>query len=231
MHIPPRRRRRCLHVHYLAQRGRSQREIAEQLEVSRATVRSDLQLIETHWASIAASTADDLLLESLYFLQLRLQLVAEQDIVGNVSGHLEPVEYLRAREAQAAQLNSLAREVRRTAHDVQQRAAQRPDQPGLYDEEPQKLAETTSETDKTDHPGPTISSSAQEIVADRPQEEKNAPETVHLPDPPDLDALISEAIDHFPHLKGQSTEQILTFLDQLTDPEASEPAVYTEAAG
>ena len=181
MHIPPKRRRRIMHAHYLSQRGHSHRHIAERLEVSQATVRSDLQLIETHWSSLASATADDLLLESLNFLHLRLQLVADQDIVGNVSAHLEPVEYLRAREAQAAQLNNLAREVRRTAHDVQQRAAQRPDQPDLFNEEPQEPAETTAELSKTDPPDSTISSPEQEIVQSRPSEEKTPAEPIRPP--------------------------------------------------
>ena len=170
-----------MHAHYLSQRGRSHRQIAEALEVSQATVRSDLQLVETHWSSLAAATADDLLLESLNFLHLRLQLVADQDIVGNVSAHLEPVEYLRAREAQAAQLNNLAREVRRTAHDVHQRAAQRPDQPDLFNEEPQEPAETTPELSKTDHPNSTISSPEQEIVQSQPAEERIPAEPIRPP--------------------------------------------------
>ena len=173
-----------MHAHYLSQRGHSHRQIAETLEVSQATVRSDLHLIETHWSSLASATADDLLLESLNFLHLRLQLVADQDIVGNVSAHLEPVEYLRAREAQAAQLNNLAREVRRTAHDVQQRAARRPDQPDLFNEEPQEpqeAAETTPELSKTDHPDSTISSPEQEIVQSQHAEEKIAAEPIRPP--------------------------------------------------
>ncbi|MCY3922618.1 MAG: hypothetical protein OXG27_09495 [Chloroflexi bacterium] len=181
MHITPKRRRRVMHAHYLSQRGRSHRQIAEALKVSQATVRSDLQLVETHWSSLASATADDLLLESLNFLQLRLQLVVDQDIVGNVSGHLAPVEYLRARGAQAAQLNNLAREVRRTTHEVQQRAAQRPDQPDLYDEEPQEPAETTPELSKTDHPVSTISSPEQEIVQSQPAEEKIPADPIRPP--------------------------------------------------
>ncbi len=231
MHIPSKRRQRCLRVHYLRQRGNSQRQIAKQLEVSHATVRADLQLVETHWNSIASAAADDILLESLHLLHLRLSLAIKYDDVAANTDRLTPVDYLRAREGRETQLNALAREIRRTAQDIYRRAEQRPDQPGLFDEapqaEPQKLAESTSETDKTDHPEPTISSPAQEIVADRPQEEKNAPETVHLPNPTDLDALISEAIDHFPHLKGQSTEQILAFLDQLTDPDRQNPEIPT----
>ncbi|MCY3732796.1 MAG: HTH domain-containing protein [Chloroflexi bacterium] len=227
MHIPPNRRRRCLHAHYLAQRGRSQREIAKQLEVSRATVRSDLQLVETHWASIAAPAADDILLESLHLLNLRLSLAIKYDDVAADADRLSPVDYLRAREGREAQLNALAREIRRTAQDIHRRAEQRPDQPGLYDEEPQESAETSTKLTTSATPDPTISSPEQEIVADQPQEEKIAPETAHLPDPPDHDALINEAIDHFPHLKGQSTEQILTFLDQLTDPDRQYPEIPT----
>ena len=70
-------------------------------------------------------------------------------------------------------------------------------------------------------PKPTISSPEQEIVQSEPEKEK-------IPEEPDHDALIQEAITHFPHLKGQSETQILQFLDQLTTPE---PKIYAEAAG
>ena len=74
MHIPPQRRRRALQAHYLSQRGHAQQQIAEKLGVARATVRADLQLVETHWSSLAAAAADDLLLESLQLLQMRLSI-------------------------------------------------------------------------------------------------------------------------------------------------------------
>ncbi len=228
MHITPKRRRRAMRVHYLTQRAKSQKDIAEQLNVSKATVRADLQLVETHWASIASAAADDLLLESLSLLQIRLSLAIKSDDVANQISRLTSVEFLRARDAQESQLNTLAREIRRTAQEVQRRAAQRPDQPELYQEDAQDLSETTPESAQIDPPDLTISSPEQEIAVDQPETEK-------IPADPDLDALIEEAVQHFPHLKGKSPDQIVLFLDRITNPEAPEseyPAeIYAEAAG
>ena len=65
MHIPPQRRTRILEAHRLRRRGRSLRKIAEQLDVSAATIHADLQLLETNWPDIARPTAQDVLLEQL----------------------------------------------------------------------------------------------------------------------------------------------------------------------
>ena len=235
MHIPAKRRRRALRAHYLQQRGHAQRQIAEQLDVAPATVRADLQLAETHWSQIAAATADDLLLESLQLLQIRLSVALQQDHVAAHAKHLTPVEYLRARDAEEARFNALAREIRRTAHEVHQRAEQRPDQPGLYEQEPQEPAQTTPKLSKTAHPDSTISRPEQEIVPADASQENSPPAPVALPEPADLDAVIYEAVRHFPQLEGQSEEQILTFLDQLTEPKTpipdNPPPIYAAAAG
>ena len=90
MQIHPARRRRALRVHYLQQRGDSLRKIAEQLGVSHTTVRDDLRLLESHWSSIAAPAADDLLLESLQLLQFRLVLATRGDEVARLSDRLTP---------------------------------------------------------------------------------------------------------------------------------------------
>ncbi len=228
MRITPQRRRRATRVHYLRQHGQSLKQIAETVNISLATVRSDLKLVEAHWASIASAVADDLLLESLFLLKTRLSLAIKYDYVADNAKRLTPVEYLRARDAQETQLNALAREIRRTAHEVQRRAEQRPDQPELFDEEPQESAETTTKLSQIEPPDPTISSPEQEIV---PSEAK----TETIPSEPDLDTLIAEAVQHFPHLEGQSPEQILHFLDQITTPEAQDKdtptPIYAEAAG
>ncbi len=231
MHISPKQRRRSVRAHYLRQRGQSLKKIAETSKTSVATVRADLKLAETHWSSIAAATADDLLLQSLHLLQLRLNVALKYDFVADNANRLTPVEYLRARDAQETQLNSLAREIRRTVQDVHRRAEQRPDQPDLFDEEPenpQELAETTPELSQIEPPDSTISSAEQEIVQSEAEEGKIAAE-------PDLDALIAEAVQHFPHLEGQTPEQVLHFLDQITNPNAQDPEIptqiYAEAAG
>ena len=178
MHIPPRRRRRALRIHYLIQRGLSQQQVAEKLEISRATVRSDLQLIETHWSRIAAPAADDLLLQSLQLLRIRLSRAIKRDEVSHNARRLMPVEYLRARDAQETQLNGLAREIRRTVRQVQLRAEQRPDQPDLFDEQPQDSSETMTKLTKIAPPSSTISSPQQEIVPDPAPEEKIPTESV-----------------------------------------------------
>ncbi len=170
-----------MRAHHLRQQGHTLRQIAEKLNISVATVRADLKLAQTHWATIAAASADDLLLESLHLLQIRLTLAIKRDYVADNAGRLTPVDYLRARDAQENQLNHLAREIRRTAHDVHRRAAQRPDQPDLFDEEPQELAETITESTKIEPPNSTISSPAQEIVQSQPSEEKIPTEPIRPP--------------------------------------------------
>ena len=74
MHIPPQRRTRILEAHRLRRRGRSLRKIAEQLDVSPATIHADLQLLESNWPDIASPTAQDALLEQL----TRLRALADQ---------------------------------------------------------------------------------------------------------------------------------------------------------
>ena len=221
MQITPKQRRRAVRVHFLSLQGNSHKEIAESFKISRATVRADLQLIETHWSEIAAAAADDLLLESLQLLEGRVTLATRDKSIDELANRLTPVEYLRARDARETQFTALAREIRRTVHEVHQRVEQRPDQPALDQEEVQETDETSTKLTISATPKPTISSPEQEIVQSEPEKEK-------LPQEPDHDALIQEAITHFPHLKGQSETQILQFLDQLTTPE---PKIYAEAAG
>ncbi len=232
MHISPKQRRRSVRAHYLRQRGQSLKQIAETSKTSVATVRADLKLVETHWSSIAAATADDLLLESLFLLKTRLSLAIAHDFVADNAKRLTPVDYLRARDAQETQLNSLAREIRRTVQDVHRRAEQRPDQPDLFHEEPRELAETTPKLSQIEPPDSTIPSPEQEIVESETEREKFAPEPTQQPE---IDPVISEAIELFPHLRRKSDEQILNFLEKLTDPNARTPEIpipaYPEAAG
>ena len=148
MHISPRQRRRSVRAHYLRQQGHSLQHIADTLKTSLATVRANLKLAETHWSSIAAATADDLLLRSLHLLQLRLTSAIKLD---------------------------------RVANNADRRAEQRPDQPDLFDEEPenpQELTETTPKLSQIEPPDSTISSPGQEIVQSEASEEK-------IPEPPD----------------------------------------------
>ena len=87
MHIPPQRRTRILEAHRLRRRGRSLRKIAEQLNVSPATIHADLQLLESNWPDIASPTAQDALLEQL----TRLRALADQL---TADGPLAPLTHL-----------------------------------------------------------------------------------------------------------------------------------------
>ena len=218
MYVPPKQRRRCLRVHYLRQRGTSLKQIAEQLDLSVATVRADLKLVENHWSSIAAAAADDLLLESLQLLQFRLRLALNDDLLAKIAVNLTPVEMLRAHEAHQQRLDNLAREIRRTVEQVHRRAEQRTDQTVLAEDDLQELEKTTPKSSQIAPSDPTISSPEREIVESQAAQEKTTEEPIPDPDPPELEALIAEAVEHFPQLRGQSPDQILTFLDQLTDP-------------
>lgn len=52
----PRRRRRTLREHQLRQNGWSLERIAQQVNVSNATVHADLRLLETNWSDFARAT-------------------------------------------------------------------------------------------------------------------------------------------------------------------------------
>ena len=254
MHIQPKRRRRCLKVHALTLQGLSQRKIAERLNISHATVRADQQLIETHWSEIAAPAADDLLLQQLDLLRRETARIARQDIMETFGNHITMAEYIKACDARDAKILAYLRETRRTIDAIHRRAKERlaeqreaPQhdvQPDLYQDDDQgddqsdvettqELAETNPKLAQTVHPNSTSPQPEQEIVAPDAPEEKNPPKTIQPAADPLLDPIIKEALEVFPQLKGQSPDQILTFLDQLTDPTKEEPPIpaYAEAAG
>ena len=176
-----------MRVHFLRQQGMSTRSIAKQLDISHSTVREDLKLVETHWSTIAAAAADDLLLESLQLLNYRLVLALENKAVSRNAQRLTPADYLRARDAHETQLTNLSREVRRTAQAVHQRAAQRPDQPELYesdDKEPQNLAKPTQNLPQPStriRRSPAQSRRSSKI---RPPKKKFPPTQLRTPNPP-----------------------------------------------
>ena len=142
MHITPRQRRRSIRVHYFRQQGHSLQYIADTSKTSLATVRADLKLAETHLSSIAAATADDLLLQSLHLLQLRL--------------------------AAAIKLDRVANNADRRAEQRPDQPELFDEEP----ENPQELAETTPKLSQIEPPDSTISSPGQEIVQSEASEEK-----------------------------------------------------------
>ena len=249
MYIPPRRRRRILRVHHLRQQGQSLRQIAAQLNVAHATVRSDLQLVESHWSEIAAPAADDLLLDALHLLRRELAHAVDERRLTDIAQRLPLVEFLRANDARVAQVVALVRETRRTANEIQRRAAQREAQPGLDSQDSdvqnteaqdreaaQQTAEDSPESSTPIQPAATISRPEQEIVAADRAAEKTPPETIQPhPDPlmdPIIDPIIEEAVALFPDLDGKPRREILNFIKQLTDPiHQQDPRTYADAAG
>ena len=242
MHIQPKRRRRCLKVHSLTLQGLSQRKIAERLNVSHATVRADQQLIETHWSEIAAPAADDLLLQQLDLLRRETARIARQDIMETFGNHITVAEYIKACDVRDAKILAYLRETRRTINAIHRRAKEREAQPDLYQDSYENDAETAPEPSETSpklaqtvHPNSASPQPEQEIVPTEAPAEKIPPKTFQPASDPLLESIIKEALEFFPQLKGQSPDQILAFLDQLTDPtNENEPipeALYAEAAG
>ena len=246
MHIQPKRRRRCLKVHALTLQGLSQRKIAERLKISHATVRADQQLIETHWSELAAPAADDLLLQQLDLLRRETARIARQDIMETFGNHITMAEYIKACDARDAKILAYLRETRRTIDAIHRRAKEREAQPDLYQDDDQdndqdevettqELAETSPKLAQTVHPNSASPQPEQEIVPTEAPAEKIPDKTIQPDSDPLLDSIINDALEFFPQLKGQSPDQILQFLDQLTDPtNESDPipeALYAEAAG
>ena len=240
MHIPPKRRRRCLKVHHLSMKGVAQRKIAKQLGVSHATIRSDLRLIEAHWSDIAAPAADDLLLEQLQLLHEQTARIARVDLMETFGKHITVTEYIKVCDGRDAKVLAFIRETRRTIDAIHRRAAEREAQPDLYEDDIESLQETDETAPKLAkavHPNSASPQPEQEIVAPEAAPGNNPPTTTQSdPDPsadPLLDPILDEAVTLFPHLKGQPPDQILTFLDQLTEPTPDEDQlpIYADAAG
>ncbi len=189
MYIPPKRRRRILQVQLLRHEGRSLRQIGRRLGVSHATVRSDLQLLETHWSEIAGPAADDFLLQLLHLLGHRLVALLQEDVYARYADQLAPQEYIRFQRAHTAELAVLLRETRHAIQAIHQHAPQRRSEAAQIQAElEQHLAALDSPTDQ-DHPKPstidhseaTIPQPQQELVDS--EEAQGDAETIH-PDQP-----------------------------------------------
>ena len=135
MKISFRRRQRALKVHELRQQGRSLRNIGKQLDISHATVLSDLKLIETHWSEITQESADDFQLEQFSLLQRRLRALLQRDLLKEF-GRITPQDFIRIYEAHNRELAILLRETRRLTDQLHRRAERRELEPG---ELPQEL--------------------------------------------------------------------------------------------
>ena len=217
MHIPPKRRRRILNAHHLRQQGQSLRKIAEQLHVSHATIRADLQLVESHWSELAAPAADDLLLNQLHILRCLLVKLVEEDLVQKYS-RLSVPEFTRLYEIRATEIATVLRETRQTVAQIHRRAEQREAQPELSSETVAEPAEIPPKLSATIHSNQPISQPEQEIVEISSSENISA---IHPADPLPEDIL----------------EQAQAFLEQLhvqelhAPPAPPPPSGLADAAG
>ena len=90
MNISPRRRRRIFHEHALRQAGQTLEQIADQVNVSIATVHADLRLLEAHWILLTQDIHDDLLLQQIARLDQRIERLSQLDPVDQVCRGLGP---------------------------------------------------------------------------------------------------------------------------------------------
>ena len=88
--ISPRRRRRIFRAHQLRQDGLTLEQIAEQLDVSVATVHADLRLLEEHWVVLTQDIHDDLLLQQIARLDRRVERLSRLDPIADAQRALGP---------------------------------------------------------------------------------------------------------------------------------------------
>ncbi len=94
MNISPRRRRRIFHEHALRQAGQTLEQIADQVNVSIATVHADLRLLEAHWLLLTQDIHDDLLVQQIARLDQRLERLSRLDPVDHARRALGPDTHL-----------------------------------------------------------------------------------------------------------------------------------------
>lgn len=88
--ISPRRRRRIFREHQLRQAGHTLEQIAEQANVSIATVHADLKLLEEQWIFLTQEIHHDLLLHQIARLERRVEHLSRLDPVADARRDLGP---------------------------------------------------------------------------------------------------------------------------------------------
>ena len=94
MNISPRRRRRIFREHELRQDGLTLEQIADQVDVSIATVHADLRLLEEHWSLVTKNIHDDLLLQQIARLDRRIERLNRLDPLDHARRTLGPDDQL-----------------------------------------------------------------------------------------------------------------------------------------
>ena len=193
MNISPQRRQRIVRAHHLRRNGRSQTESADLLNVSKATVNADLKLLEADWAHIAELTHDDLLLDQIEQLNLRLKhllslgpldLIKQLGLPEDMRVSIAEMTRLYAVHQQSIQaatreLRLLLRELR---PETRQRSPDIIDAELAEDPEPDQPGSNWPQLNKPDRSDRTIPSKTLEIERPDPKQKNSADHpTIPLP--------------------------------------------------
>ena len=198
MQISPQRRQRMLREHHLRQSGYSQAQIARELNVSRATVHADLKLLEAEWSVVAELTHDDLLLDQIERINLRLQRLLSLEPVDLIEQLGLPMdirvslaEMIRLYTVHQQSINAAARELRLLLRQLRTDTRQRADENidielvDAADVDDEQLAEPEpgwNELNKPEQSEHLIPSKTQEIPSSPPAHENSA-EHLNIPLP------------------------------------------------
>ncbi len=180
MNISPRRRRRIFQEHALRQAGRTLEQIADQTNVSIATVHADLRLLEEHWVLLTQDIHDDILLQQVARLDQRLERLTGADPIEQARRALGPDAQLtfeqltQIEERHARRLAQVERELRMLLKQLNiphiYSSMRSPDHPDdeFADHETDRKNLKEPETIPTPIPSKTL-----EIVAPHPSEKNS----------------------------------------------------------
>ena len=190
--ISPRRRRRIFRAHQLRQEGLTLEQIADQLNVSIATVHADLRALEENWIALTQDIHDDLLLQQIARLDHRLERLNRLDPIADAmfalgpDAQLTPDQLDRIEERHARRLAQAEREFRMLLKQLHRPHAAASARPFVYpdpDAEPAPYPDdelADPETDRTnlkepESLSPAIPSKTLEIVPPAASEKNSFP--------------------------------------------------------
>ena len=189
--ISPRRRRRIFRAHQLRQDGLTLEQIAQQLNVSIATVHADLRALEENWTALTQDIHDDLLLQQIARLDQRLERLNRLDPIADAifalgpDAQLTPDQLDRIEERHARRLAQAEREFRMLLKQLHRPHVTASARPFVYpnpDAEPAPYPDdelADPETDRTnlkepESLSPAIPSKTLEIVANGTAEKNSS---------------------------------------------------------
>ena len=183
--ISPRRRRRIFQEHALRQTGHTLEQIADQTNVSIATVHADLRLLEENWLLLTQDIHDDLLLQQIARLDQRLERLSRIDPLEQARQALGPEAQLsfdqltQIEDRHARRLAQAERELRMLLKQLYNQhvysSTRSPDHPDDEFADHESDRKSLKEPETISVP---ISSKTLAIVASTPAE-KNSPDSLN----------------------------------------------------